>query len=48
MTLFDVGQGGKALFFQAQQWLRRRTREFLLNFYSIKSVWIAAILNVVY
>jgi hypothetical protein len=48
MTLFDVGQAGKALFFQVQQGLRRRTREFLLNFYSIKSVWIALILNVLY
>jgi hypothetical protein len=48
MTLFDVGQAGKALFFQVQQGLRRRMREFLLNFYSIESVWIAQILNVLY
>jgi predicted amidohydrolase len=41
MTLFDAGQAGKALFFQMQQGLRRRTREFLLSFYSIKTVWIA-------
>jgi hypothetical protein len=48
MTLFDVGQAGKGLFFQAQQGLRRRTREFLLKFNSIKTMWIAKILNVIY
>jgi hypothetical protein len=48
MTLFDVGQAGKALFFQAQQGLRRKTSEFLLKFNSIKSVWIELTLNVLY